>query len=163
MIFCWNGCTYAAGELQIQEGLLTQAAAVVCSGPGVGGGGGSSPPLPVGSISLPLLGITTQSRLEVAVSRRGQRRRTWGEKWKKGDFKKVFLGGLAGEEVLPAVSSQSPRLTLMSSRATEPQSQKLLQVLTKATWTAEWERQVWSTRTSSLSQQGRCKNSTLRK
>lgn len=38
---------------------------------------------------------------------------------------------------LPAVSSQSPRLTVMSSKATEPQSQKLLQVLTKTTWTAK--------------------------
>lgn len=46
---------------------------------------------------------------------------------------KVFLRALTGEELSPAVSSQSPRLMLMSSRATEPQSQKLLQVLTKAT------------------------------
>lgn len=40
-------------------------------------------------------------------------------------------------ELLPAVSSQSPKLRLMSSKDTEPQSQILLQVLTKTIWTAK--------------------------
>lgn len=40
-------------------------------------------------------------------------------------------------DLLPAVSSQSPKLRLMSSKDTEPQSQMLLQVLTKTICTAK--------------------------
>lgn len=62
-------CKHCGGELK--QGALTKSRGVVPSWPSVRGGGGSSPPLPVCTIALLVLSVTTQAGLKVTVSWEG--------------------------------------------------------------------------------------------
>lgn len=97
--------------------------------------------MPVADVGPFVLAEPAEPDLEVAVSGERRRQRTCNP-----DTFYFLVRGPNGTitvetsskrnrdpDPLPAVSSQSPRFRLMSSSATEPQSQKVLQVLTKTT------------------------------